>query len=132
MLTHHHYGVSVRDLEASVAWYERVLGFAVERRFALPLPGSRAAMLRLDDLRVELFEIPGSQPLPPERRDPHGDLAVIGNKHPAYRVADLAALLDHFHRAQVDVAFTVPANLGRACFVRDPDGNLIEFVERRD
>lgn len=130
-LAHHHYGVSVGDLDRSIDWYGAVLGFAVERRFRLPIASSQAAMLRNGDLRVELFEIAGAAPLPRERREPHDDLRVIGNKHPAFQVEDLSRFLGAMRALDVDIAFTVPAELGRACFIRDPDGNLIEFVERR-
>jgi methylmalonyl-CoA/ethylmalonyl-CoA epimerase len=34
---HHHGGVSVPDLDASIAWYRTMLGFEVEQRFPLPV-----------------------------------------------------------------------------------------------
>jgi catechol 2,3-dioxygenase-like lactoylglutathione lyase family enzyme len=130
-LAHHHYGVSVSDLDTSIAWYGDMLGFTVERRFAVPPACAVAAMLRHGALRVELFQVDQVAPLPDARREPHADLATIGNKHPAFAVPDLAALIAGLEARGADLAFIVPPHLGRACFVRDPDGNLIEFVERR-
>ncbi|HZV09010.1 MAG TPA: VOC family protein, partial [Novosphingobium sp.] len=87
----HHGAISVPDLDRAIAWYGETLGYTLEKRFSVPPAHSRAAMLRKDDMRVEVFEIAGAAPLPPERRSVPGDLGVHGNKHVAYRVADFEA-----------------------------------------
>src|SRR4051812_31178655 len=88
-----HYAVSVADIEASVSWYGDLLGFEVERRFSLPGGIGGGVMLSNGITRVELFGLPGAAPLPQGRADPHSDLAVRGNKHPAFVVDDLASWL---------------------------------------
>ncbi len=127
--TFHHGGVSVPSLEEAIAWYGRVLGFEVEKRFAILPARAQAAMLRKGPLRFELFEVEGAAPLPEARRQPITDLQTHGNKHVAFRVDDLDAFLAEMAAAGADIAFVVREAFGKGCFIRDPAGNLIEFVE---
>lgn len=127
--TFHHGGVSVPSLDAAIAWYDRVLGFTVEKRFYIEAARSHTAMVRKGPLRFELFEVEGAAPLPEDRRFPPRDLKTHGNKHVAFRVEDLDAFLEEMEEKQVDVAFVVKEAFGKGCFIRDCAGNLIEFVE---
>ena len=130
--TFHHGGVSVPDLDAAIAWYGRVLGFAEERRFAIPPARAKAAFIRKGALRFELFEVEGAAALPEDRRTPDRDLQTHGNKHVAFRIADLEAFLEEMADKNADIAFVVRQAFGRGCFIRDCAGNLIEFVEEPD
>lgn len=127
--TFHHGGVSVPSLDAAIDWYGRVLGFEVEKRFYIEAAKSHTAMVRKGPLRFELFEVEGAGPLPEDRRHPPADLKTHGNKHIAFRVADLEAFLVEMEAKQVDIAFVVREAFGKGCFIRDCAGNLIEFVE---
>jgi methylmalonyl-CoA/ethylmalonyl-CoA epimerase len=128
-LTFHHAGVSVPDLEAAIAWYGRVLGFDVEKRFYIEAARSHTAMLRKGPLRFEIFEVEGAAPLPDDRRFPPRDVETHGNKHVAFRIGDLDAFLAEMEEKAVDIAMVVREAFGKGCFIRDPAGNLIEFVE---
>ena len=130
--TFHHGGVSVPDLDAAVEWYGRVLGFAEERRFAIPPARAKVAFIRKGPLRFELFEVEGAASLPDDRRSPDRDLQTHGNKHLAFRVADLDEFLAEMEEKQADIAFVVRQSFGKGCFIRDHAGNLIEFVEEPD
>ncbi|WJS99647.1 VOC family protein [Novosphingobium humi] len=130
--TFHHGGVSVPSLQEAIDWYGRVLGFEVEKRFYIEAAKSHTAMLRKGPLRFEIFEVEGAAPLPEDRRHPPADLRTHGNKHVAFRVADLEKFLSEMEQKQVDVAFVVRENFGKGCFIRDCAGNLIEFVEEPD
>jgi len=125
----HHGGVSVPSLDDAIDWYGRVLGFEVEKRFYIAAAKSHTAMVRKGALRFELFEVEGAAPLPEDRRYPPADLRTHGNKHVAFRVADLETFLDEMAGKDVDVAFVVREAFGKGCFIRDCAGNLIEFVE---
>lgn len=127
--TFHHGGVSVPSLDAAIDWYGRVLGFEVEKRFYIEAAKSHTAMVRKGPLRFELFEVEGAAALPEDRRHPPADLKTHGNKHVAFRVADLEAFLVEMEAKQVDIAFVVREAFGKGCFIRDCAGNLIEFVE---
>ena len=130
--TFHHGGVSVPDLDAAIAWYDRVLGFAVEKRFFIDAAKAKVAMVRKGPLRFEIFEVEGAAPLPDDRRHPPADLRTHGNKHIAFHVADLDVFLSEMREKGADIAFVVKEAFGAGCFIRDPAGNLIEFVEEPD
>jgi methylmalonyl-CoA/ethylmalonyl-CoA epimerase len=127
--TFHHGGVSVPDLAAAIDWYGRVLGFELEKEFFIPPARARAAMIRKGPLRFEIFEPEAGIALPEDRRHPPRDILTHGNKHVAFRVDDLELFLGEMAAKGVDIAFVVREAFGRGCFIRDPAGNLIEFVE---
>ena len=126
--TFHHGGVSVPSLEAAIDWYGNVLGFELEKRFYIEAANAKAAMIRKGLLRFELFEVAGAAPLPEDRRHPPADLKTHGNKHVAFCVKDLDAFLAEMEAKGADLAFVVREEFGSGCFIRDPAGNLIEFV----
>jgi methylmalonyl-CoA/ethylmalonyl-CoA epimerase len=128
-LSFHHAGVSVPSLDAAIEWYGRVLGFEVEKRFYIDAARSDTVMLRRGSLRFEIFEVEGAASLPEDRRYPPRDIKTHGNKHVAFRVADLETFLSEMETKQADVAFVVREAFGKGCFIRDCAGNLIEFVE---
>ena len=121
----HHGGVSVPDIEQAIDWYGRVLGFDVEKRFYIAAARTKATMLRKGPLRIELFEPEDCLALPEDRRD----IQTHCNKHVAFRVNDLELFLAEMADKHVDIAFIVREGFGSGCFIRDPAGNLIEFVE---
>jgi len=127
--TFHHGGVSVPNLDDAIAWYGRVLGFELERRFYIAAARAHTAMIRKGPLRFELFEVEGAAPLPEDRRHPPRDAQTHGNKHVAFRVEDLEAFLTEMATKGADIAFVVREDFGTGCFLRDCAGNLIEFVE---
>lgn len=127
--TFHHGGVSVPSLDEALDWYGRVLGFDLEKRFYIEAARSHTAMVKKGPLRFEIFEVEDAAPLPEDRRHPPRDLKTHGNKHVAFRVADLEAFLAEMEAKQVDIAFVVRESFGKGCFIRDCAGNLIEFVE---
>jgi len=127
-----HCGISVPDLEASIAWYHDILGFSVEQRFAIDAVPFKAAFLRRGDFRIELFEVTGASPLPEERRYPNEDLRRHGTKHIAFAVQDVRAVFAELKRRGVDIAMDVfvVEGIGPGGFIRDNAGNLIELLER--
>ena len=129
-LKHHHGGISVPDLDASIQWFARVLDFEVENRFEIPAIPARVAMLRRGDLRVELFEVPGAHGLPEERRQPNTDLRTHGNKHLAFAVKDADATAEVLKARGADIVFVGHFEFGANVFIRDNAGNLIEFVQQ--
>jgi methylmalonyl-CoA/ethylmalonyl-CoA epimerase len=126
---HHHGGVSVPDLNAAVAWWHDVLGFELERRFSIPPIPAEVAMLRNGPLYVELFEVPGARPLPPERRMPDTDVHTHGNKHVAFAIHDVRAFSEELRRRGADIVWVRDMPHGSNIFIRDNAGNLIEFVQ---
>lgn len=131
-LKHHHGAVSVPDLERAAAWYQRVFGFSVESRVHLAHVPARVATLRREDLRIELFEVQGSQPAPASRRVPDEDLKTQGNKHFAFAVRDLRAVVRQLQQLQVDIVFFKELDFASFAFIRDDFGNLVELLQQPD
>ena len=131
-LKHHHGALSVPDLEESIAWYSRVLGFEVERQFPIPHIPAQVAMLRRGDLRIELFQVENGKSLPDERRQPDQDVFTHGNKHVAFAIEDVTSAAEALRRHGADVVFVLEADFGSNIFIRDNAGNLLEFVQQPD
>jgi methylmalonyl-CoA/ethylmalonyl-CoA epimerase len=130
-ITPHHIGISVPDLDASIAWYQTMLGFEVVRRGQRQNASDTViALLRRDDCYIELFEIPGAARLPEYRRDPSADLRVHGTKHFAFQVADALAAAEDLRARGAEIAMG-PVDNPRAIFffVRDNSGNTFELIE---
>lgn len=131
-IRHHHGAVSVADLEATVAWYGRMFGFAVESRVTLAHVPARVAVLRRGALRIELFEVEGSRPASPERSVPDDDLRTRGNKHFAFAVRSVRAAAEELGRRGAQIVFVKELPFASFAFIRDPDGNLIELLQQPD
>jgi catechol 2,3-dioxygenase-like lactoylglutathione lyase family enzyme len=126
-----HVGISVGDLEASVAWYRDMLGFELLRELEIPDGHGRVALIKNGAFIAELFCVPGAAPLPDEHRHPATDLLTHGIKHLAYAVADIDVLMAGLKANDVDVVWDIMVHDGDRCaFVLDNSGNLVEFVER--
>ncbi len=128
-----HAGISVADLEASIAWYRDMLGFELVRIVDIPdaEKAGRVALIRHGDFIIELFCVYGAAPLPAERRHPATDIQTLGVKHVAYAVPDITALMTELKAKGADVVWDIMVHDGDRCaFVRDNTGNLVEFVER--
>jgi methylmalonyl-CoA/ethylmalonyl-CoA epimerase len=126
---HHHGGLSVPDIEASIRWWHDVLDFTVERRFDIAAIPAKVAMLRNGNLRIELFEVAGARPLPDERRKANTDLKTHGNKHVAFAVRNVDEFAQQLRERNVDIEFVGHFPHGDNIFIRDNAGNLVEFVQ---
>jgi catechol 2,3-dioxygenase-like lactoylglutathione lyase family enzyme len=126
----HHTGVAVADMDASIAWWHDMLGFALMRRYRIDSIPAEVAVLGNGALHVELLRRPNAAPADAQRHDPDSDLLTCGNKHVAFSVADVRAVIATLRERGVDVVWMKEFPDGRAAsFVRDHEGNLIEFVQ---
>jgi methylmalonyl-CoA/ethylmalonyl-CoA epimerase len=125
----HHGGVSVPDLEASIAWYRDVLSFELEKCFPIHQIPAKVALMRKGELRFELFEVPGAAPASSDRGYPDLDLRTHGTKHLAFVVADVHAFARELKNRGADVVVVNDFEFGSNAFIRDNSGNLIEFLE---
>ncbi|WP_034411529.1 VOC family protein [Derxia gummosa] len=125
----HHFGISVPDLDAALAWYERMLGFTLEKRLYVDAIPAHIAFARRGDFRLEIFEVRGAAPLPADRRLPNLDLRTHGNKHLCFEVPDVPAAVAALRAAGADIAFELDVENNPTAFVRDCAGNLIEFLQ---
>ncbi len=127
-----HTGISVNNMEESVAWYETNLGFqAVSDEYA-PLLGARIVFIRREDLdyEIELFQYDEPKKIPDDRLMPNSDLQTVGTKHVAFLVDDMEALKTGFVEKGVDIAHEVHMGTDSVMFIRDCNGVLLEFIQK--
>jgi len=135
-----HVGICVSDLERSLAFYRDLLGFAPEHELEvegqptdtlLRLRGTKlkAVYLARDGVRIELLRF--AAPLAPPRHE--RVMNEVGLTHLSFRVADLDAVVNALRgageRVLEDTVMRFPEFGSAACFVVDPDGQLIELVQ---
>lgn len=127
---YHHVGVSVPNIEEAIEWWDRVMGFKLQRRLKIPSIPAEIAILKHGALHVELFQSENAKPLPPERREPDSDARVHGNKHVAFSVANVDVFAAKLRERGADIVWVKHFGDGRAnIFIRDNAGNLIEFLQ---
>ena len=127
-----HVGISVSDMERSLKWYKDVLGFdqLLKDDYVPPL-GARICFIRgCGGFEIELFQYDAPKPIPEDRLKPNSDLQTIGTKHAAFEVDNMPALKEHFMACGVDIAHEVTMDGESVMFVRDPDGCLLEFIQK--
>jgi glyoxylase I family protein len=124
----HHLGLTVRDVEASAAWYAGVLGFRRTGEFAAPDGSRRKVFLQHEGLAIRL----GLTQHRPGAAGPF-DETRTGLDHLAFAVsarADLDAWAARLAAAGVTCSPVAPANSvpGAAVLVfRDPDNIQLEL-----
>lgn len=124
-----HVGISIKDMESSLAWYRRNLGFELVKDSYAPPLHARVCFIRSGDFELELFQYDDPKPIPEDRLTPNTDLQTIGTKHIAFQVSDMDALKERFLKNGVDIAHEVVMEHDRVMFVRDNSGVLIEFIQ---
>ncbi|MBN2243773.1 MAG: VOC family protein [Acidobacteria bacterium] len=134
-LSLHHIGISVADLDESIAWYREMLGFEEIMRMdqGATIKEMKIGHIRRGNCYIELFEVAGSKPLPEYRRDPNADLAVQGLKHFGLQVNSVKAAIAELKAKGVEVAMEPIDTPGVAfVFIRDNSGNAFELIEFKD
>lgn len=133
-----HVGISVENLERSIAFYRSCFGMEVvihqtfegERYDAiLGLAGAKGkvALLRSDNMQLELFEF--ARPSP-KVGDLDRQVCDHGITHFCIEVADIHSVYDRlkafgtrFHCPPIDFGSV------KATYARDPDGNVFELLQ---
>ena len=129
-----HVGISVADMPAATEWYCRVFGLATENEFSVPGTDLCGIMLRHDSgYRIELLHRPSSVP----GIEPENPVAAAGTRgfgHICLCVDDVEGEYERLLAAGA-VSRKPPAPSprpgGRFAFVADPEGNLIELLDRK-
>jgi catechol 2,3-dioxygenase-like lactoylglutathione lyase family enzyme len=142
-LSANHVGLTVSDLECSVAFYRDLLGFniAYERGEVtaeymprlVGIPGARLKIVGLDipGLHIDLVEY-----IEPKGGTAAGTTADVGNLHIGFSVDDLWAAYRHLSAAGVRFKSepvsptTGPNKGGWAVYFVDPDGVTLEMIQR--
>jgi lactoylglutathione lyase len=129
-----HVGQCVSDLERSKRFYVELLGFALEREIhppdessaqllGLTAPlGMTASYLRRDGLVLELLAFADA----PILERPARVMNELGLTHISVSVEDRSGLLQRVAEYGGEVLETT--DIGHGCFIRDPDGQLVEIL----
>jgi catechol 2,3-dioxygenase-like lactoylglutathione lyase family enzyme len=135
-----HIGIAVSDMARSLRFYRDLLGFTWEHELhvegepsdtLLRLRGVDldAVYLARDGVRIELLRFASPPPPPPRARA----MNEPGLTHLSFRIADLdatlAALSAAGERVLEETIVRFPEFRSAACFIVDPDGQLIELVQ---
>jgi glyoxylase I family protein len=138
-----HTGITVSNLERSLAFWRDVLGFEFSHtahqkgELAQEITGVEGA-----EIKLAVLEAPGGHKIelleylaPGDRKRADIRPCDVGSVHVALLVDDLDAVLAHIAAAGWEAAgkpqtLTRGPNAGkRVVYVRDPDGTTIEFME---
>ncbi|HEV2365329.1 MAG TPA: VOC family protein [Caulobacteraceae bacterium] len=126
-----HIALKVKDIDATIAWYERHTHLKLLQR-GQDEAGRNAWLAdetQADQPFVlvvgEFFE--GKDPFAPAAHPPLGPFAHIGIELPTREAVDKAAALGKKHGCLALGPLQMPKQIGYICFLKDPDGNTIEF-----
>lgn len=131
-ISFHHIGISVPNLDESIAWYKEKLGFEEVMRMdqGETIQDMKIGHIRRGNCYIELFQVAGAKPLPDYRRDPNADLRVHGLKHFGLQVADVHAAVEELKAKGVEIAMEPIDTPGVSfVFIRDNSGNAFELIE---
>ena len=138
-----HTGITVSNLERSLAFWRDVLGFEFSHaahqkgEFAEEITGVKGA-----ELKLAVLKTPGSHKIelleylaPADRKRANLRPCDVGSVHVALLVEDLNVVLDRIALSGWTTAgqpqiLTKGPNAGkRVVYVRDPDGTMIELMQ---
>jgi methylmalonyl-CoA/ethylmalonyl-CoA epimerase len=130
----HHGCLSVADLDRSIEFYGRILGFEQESRRRLPDGGPEIAFLRRGADHLELVCHPGAESLPDFAADEKSNFRVIGTKHISFGTDDPRALHAFLQEQGVDGLSEIHDNnpFYYYFFFRDVDGINLEVVAPKE
>lgn len=124
-----HVGISVYNMDESIVWYEKNLGFHFLRDDGfVPGLGARICFLERDGFQLELFAYMEPKRLPTYRMTPNSDLQTVGTKHVAFQVSDMNAMKRHLLENGVEIAHEVIMDKDHVVFIKDCNGVLIELL----
>ena len=107
------------DLDAAIHFYRDILNMKLDgNRPDLGYPG---AWLNFGAFQIHLLQLPNPDPV--LDRPAHGGR----DRHVAFGIRSLDSLVERL--TQHGLRFTLSKSGRKALFVRDPDGNALEFIQ---
>ncbi|MGB5948780.1 MAG: VOC family protein [Parvibaculum sp.] len=119
-------GIVVRDIERSLDFYCGVLG--LEKLEEVPLPFGLMHRLRFGESFVKLVD-PKTVPM----AVPQGLMAALGIRYLTFAILNIDEACERFDRSggtyEMEKQELLPGVV--IAMLRDPDGNVVELVQRR-
>lgn len=134
----HHYGVTVSDLERSLAFYRDRLGMEVVDRLSFDSDAfGRFVGVEGADVDIVFLDADGCRYELLEYRSPPGENVNdgasnndVGAAHFCLEVEDIAAVYEDLREDTPFVSEPQELSTGATVvYAEDPDGNVVEFVE---
>jgi len=120
----HHIAITVKNLSASIFFYEEHFGFKEKMRFRRDDMGATGVMLQGANIIIELWQF---DVLKEGSKD---DLSFTGIRHIAFTHDDPELLRNEYIEKGLHCgAFMIGASRGHYFFLFDPDGNQIEVYK---
>ncbi len=128
-----HYAISVKNMDESIAFYEK-LDFSVIKDWTSDDRAVRIAQMSNGIFILEMFCYRDGMPLPEFVKGLNFDLQVAGSKHMGLWVEDLEKAADYL-LAQGMIEKKPAINKGRLgrdyFFIKDPTGIFVEIISKR-
>jgi catechol 2,3-dioxygenase-like lactoylglutathione lyase family enzyme len=128
--TFYHIALSVSNLDKVASWYETLLGFKRITPRITFTENSDYCFLELNDFKLELVEDKRSKPF--HRENPPSHSLSQGVTHFSFKVPDLTKTIQLMKDKSVEIViedFTVEEIKNRIMIIKDPDGNLVQFLQ---
>jgi catechol 2,3-dioxygenase-like lactoylglutathione lyase family enzyme len=123
--------MSVSNLDNSIEWYHRMLGFELVEKTEFKAINARVAFIQGLGMRLELLQIDGGYKIPDLFADPPKHMLLIGNKALVLYTDDLTAVTQRLEEQQAVFAFKKQKLTDdglRTTLIRDIDGNFISIL----
>ncbi|MEM1075518.1 MAG: VOC family protein [Pseudomonadota bacterium] len=133
-LTMEHVMISTGDYSATVSWCVDKLDFDVYHEWMVPeLPGVKLAYLKRGDVMIEVVETPSAFQAQKTPQDLGETLSDRGIGHLAFLTPDVDGIAAELIERGVDMVVpptSFPDAGRRLIFIKDNNGNFIEFLTR--
>lgn len=127
----YHLSLSVSSLEAMSRWYSKFVGFVPVTHRLTFSDNTDYCFMELENMKLELVEDKRSKPFSREGVPNH--TLLMGVTHFSFLVENVERTTAFLKEEGVEVlidCFVVDAIKNKVTIVRDPDDNLVEFVEK--
>jgi methylmalonyl-CoA/ethylmalonyl-CoA epimerase len=122
--------LAVSNLEATANWYKENLGFEEVLRREFPEYGTRIVFLEVNGIRIELIEDQKWHPI--DRPNPPQHTTIQGVSQITFKVDNIADVIERVKNRPITIAWdlVIVKDIGfKEFFIRDNEGNIVQFVE---
>jgi len=123
--------IVVRDIDASIRWYENVFAVKLRNRNDSPERGSKIAVLEADQMILELIQVRSFLSSTDILAGKPERTLITGYTKVGFKSSDLSATIQRLKELNVNFFGDIYTDTSgkRSFLITDPDGNLIQFFE---